>query len=381
MEGVFGPFIPLGRALLAGGHDLLVATGPDLQDRVREQGFPVAVAGPSAMEGAGEAMGDPAVAAAPEGESWHFGAAMFGAVVAPAKLPALEELAEQFQPDLVVHAPVDLAGPLLAARHGIRSVTYGFAQPLEPELLAAFGERVAPLWHAAGLDPAPAGGIYRDTYLDPCPPALRGTDRPGAPRVHALRPEVPGDPDAVLPPWVSTLGERPVVYLSLGTVPFFNQPDVFVTLLAELARRRVDVVVTVSDLNDPAALGPQPPNVHIERWLPLAPLLSRCDAVVCHGGSGTTLAGLCAGLPLVVIPRGADQHTNAAACRRAGAARVLDEADLSSTSVCEATMAVLAPNSAERRAASGIAAEIERMPSATDVVRELDASGLGAPGR
>ena len=30
---------------------------------------------------------------------------------------------------------------------------------------------------------------------------------------------------------------------------------------------------TVGELNDPAALGAQPANVHIERWLPLAPLL------------------------------------------------------------------------------------------------------------
>jgi UDP:flavonoid glycosyltransferase YjiC (YdhE family) len=377
MEGVFGPFVPLGRALLAAGHDLLMATGPDLQARVHEQGFPVAVAGPSAMDGAVEAMADPAVVAAPVDEPWHFGAAMFGAVIAPAKLPALEQLAEQFRPDLVVHAPVDLAGPLLAAKRGIRSATYGFAQPLEPQLIAAFGHRVAPLWQAAGLEPEPAGGIHRDTYLDPCPRSLQETDRPRAPRVLAIRPEVPGDPGAALPSWTSTLGGRPVVYLSLGTVPFFNQPATFVTLLDELARQPVDVVVTVSDLNDPAALGPQPANVHIERWLPLAPLLPLCDAVVCHGGSGTTLAGLCAGLPLVVVPRGADQRTNAAACLRAGVARVLDDAPLSSTAVCEATMAVLGPDSAERRAASRVAAEITSMATAADVVHALDELVLG----
>ena len=81
MEGVFAPFVPLGKALLAAGHDVVVATGPDLEQRVRREGFATAVAGPAAMEGAMAAGADPAVANAPGGEHWHFGAAMFGAVM------------------------------------------------------------------------------------------------------------------------------------------------------------------------------------------------------------------------------------------------------------------------------------------------------------
>ena len=67
MEGVFAPFVPLGKALLAAGHEVLVVTGPDLLPRVAREGFATRAAGPTAMEGAMAAMGDPAVAAAPEG--------------------------------------------------------------------------------------------------------------------------------------------------------------------------------------------------------------------------------------------------------------------------------------------------------------------------
>jgi hypothetical protein len=123
MEGAFGPFAALGRALLAAGHEVLVATGPDLQRRAREHGFEVAVAGPAAMEGAMAAMADPAVVAAGDGERWRFPAAMFGGVIAPRKLPALRAAADGFAPDLVVHPPVDVAGPLLAAERGLPSVT------------------------------------------------------------------------------------------------------------------------------------------------------------------------------------------------------------------------------------------------------------------
>ncbi len=65
LEGVFGPFVPLGKALLAAGHNVVVATGPDLEQRVRREGFATAVAGPAAMEGAMAVMADPAVANAP----------------------------------------------------------------------------------------------------------------------------------------------------------------------------------------------------------------------------------------------------------------------------------------------------------------------------
>ena len=83
----------------------------------------------------------------------------------------------------------------------------------------------------------------------------------------------------------------------------------------------IELVVTVSELHDPVTLGELPPTAHIEQWLPLAPILPRCDAVLCHAGTGTTLAALTAGLPLVLVPQGADQFTNAASCQAAGVGR------------------------------------------------------------
>jgi UDP:flavonoid glycosyltransferase YjiC (YdhE family) len=371
MEGVFAPFVPLGRALLAAGHEVLVATGPDLVERVAREGFATSVAGPTAMEGAMAAMDDPAVVNGAEGESWHFGGAMFGGAIAPAKLPALRTLADEYQPDLVVHPPVDLAAPLLAAERDLPSVTYGFGQLLEPQLVAAFAERVEDLWRQAGLVPDPAAGLYRSCYLDPCPPRLRLDRSPVASIVQPIRPEVPGEALAVLPSWFDRLGERPVVYLSLGTVPFFNQPDKFRTLLAALAHDDIDLVVTVGELNDPSVLADQPSNVHTERWLPLAPLLPRCDAVVCHAGSGTTLAALASGLALVLVPQGADQFTNATACQRAGVARVLAPEDLTSAAVRDCVAAILEADSPERAAANRVAAEIADMPDAHAVADDL----------
>jgi UDP-glucoronosyl and UDP-glucosyl transferase len=267
---------------------------------------------------------------------------------------------------------VDLAGPLLTAELRVPSACYGFGQPFDPEVLAAMAARVRPLREAAGLEPDRYGGIYRGSYLDPRPPRLRsGATAPAAAGTHPIRPEIPGDPDMPLPAWPERLVDRPVVYVSLGTAPLFNLPEKFVPLLAGLAGEELEVVVTVSELNDPSALGELSATVHVERWLPLASLLPRCDAVIRHAGTGTTLVALTAGLPLVLVPQGADQFDNACACERAGAARVLMPNRVAAAAVRDAVRAVLADGSSERAAARHIAAEIATMPSAAQVARLL----------
>ena len=144
------------------------------------------------------------------------------------------------------------------------------------------------------------------------------TDRLPARLVQPIRPEIPGRTTDELPAGIARLGERPILYITLGTVPLFNQLATFDVLFDAVADVDIDVVATIGANNDPAALAAPPANVHVYQWLPLHPLLDLCDAVMCHGGSGTTLAALNAGLPLVVVPQGADQFENARACERAG---------------------------------------------------------------
>jgi UDP:flavonoid glycosyltransferase YjiC (YdhE family) len=62
-----------------------------------------------------------------------------------------------------------------------------------------------------------------------------------------------------------------------------------------------------------------PDNVRVVEWIELSEMLSTATAVVCHGGSGTALATLAAGIPMVVIPLIADQPTNATMVEALGA--------------------------------------------------------------
>ena len=201
---------------------------------------------------------------------------------------------------------------------------------------------------------------------------LRGPETiPAAHGTYPIRPEIPGDPAATLPAWADALGQHPVVYVSLGTAPLFNQPEKFAPLLAGLTGEAVEVVVTVGDLNDPAAFGELPPTVHVEKWLALSPLLPRCDAVLCHAGTGTTLAALAAGLPLVLVPAGRRPVRQRPRMRTGRRGTSPDARPGHPSRRARRRSTVLRDDSSERAAARTLAAEIAAMPSAAEVVNEL----------
>jgi MGT family glycosyltransferase len=126
------------------------------------------------------------------------------------------------------------------------------------------------------------------------------------------------------PPWTVTRPGRPAVYVTLGTVFNLESGDLFERVLAAAADHDGDVLVTVGRDLDPALLGPQPANVHVERFVPQAAVLPHVAAVLSHAGSGSVLGALAHGLPMVLLPMGADQPWNGDRCAALGVARVLD---------------------------------------------------------
>jgi UDP:flavonoid glycosyltransferase YjiC (YdhE family) len=77
-------------------------------------------------------------------------------------------------------------------------------------------------------------------------------------------------------------------------------------------------LVTTGPAMDPAVIA-APPNVTVARWARHADVLPHCSAVITHGGHGTVMKALIAGIPLVVVPLGRDQPDNAARVVYAGA--------------------------------------------------------------
>src|SRR3954463_3360652 len=136
--------------------------------------------------------------------------------------------------------------------------------------------------------------------------------------VRSIRPGPGGiAPCERLPPQFLELPERPLVYVTLGTV--YNDPDLARSVLDAIQDLPISIAVTTAPGIDPALLGRRPANVAAASFVPQALLLPLASAVVSHTGSGTMLGALASGLPQVCLPRGADQFANADRVRSIGA--------------------------------------------------------------
>jgi len=78
-----------------------------------------------------------------------------------------------------------------------------------------------------------------------------------------------------------------------------------------IGQARVRGLVTTGPAVDPAVVR-APGNVTVTRWVRHADVLPHCSAVITHGGHGTVMKALIAGVPLILVPLGRDQPDNAA---------------------------------------------------------------------
>jgi UDP:flavonoid glycosyltransferase YjiC (YdhE family) len=378
MIGHVNPMVPLADAVRSRGHELRWAVGPESCERVEQAGLAAVPAGLTQAERLAEFWRRHAGVRElpPEQRPDVMFSKLFGEVSVPAALPALLELAKSWRPELVVHDTAELAAPIAAAAIGVPHVAHSFGALLPEIRLCRAADEVAPLWREQGLEPRPHAGAYDHLYLDIYPSSLQppGGDHVGA--RQQLRPvafagatdgEASGDFLKGLP--------RPLVYLTFGTV--FDDVEAFRAALEGIAALDVGVVATVGPNVDPAAVGPQPGKVLVERYIPQTRLLPACAVVVSHAGSGTFLAALALGIPQLCLPHAADQFLNAAAVERAGAGLAIAPGEVDAGAV-EAAVRRLLDEPGFRESARRVADEIAVMPSPDDVAGVLETMARSA---
>jgi MGT family glycosyltransferase len=113
----------------------------------------------------------------------------------------------------------------------------------------------------------------------------------------------------------------PFVYITFGTLAGRSPKSqaAYRTALAAVAHLPVQALLTLGPVMPRAELGAIPANVTVETYVPQAEVLPKASAVLCHGGAGTVLGTLAAGVPLVVAPMFADQPANARSVDASGA--------------------------------------------------------------
>lgn len=354
------PVLPLADELRSRGHDLRWVAGPDNAGTAEAAGIRVIRAGLSVAErSAIFAQRHPEVPALPPDERRcvSFGK-LFGEIAAPAMLDEVRRVAATWRPDVIVHDAAELAGPLVAATAGIATVCHGFGEVVPEAVMRRAGREMAPLWQGTGLTPDTYAGCSRGLYVDIYPPTLRSQPMDHVPDVQLRRPAE------------GRLASGSAVYVTFGTV--FNEiDDGFRAAILAAASVADDVIVTVGPSGEPGAVGPTPPNVHVHRFVPQAEVLPRCAAVVSHGGSGTVLAALAHGIPLLCLPRAADQFANAANVARVGAGTALVGADATPAALRTA-LERLVGEPGPRSVARTLATEIAGMPGDAEVASAVE---------
>src|SRR3954466_4054838 len=150
-KGHFYPMIPLLWALRSAGHHVVVAMP-------RSMAGVTATAGVSAIS-----LGDdvplaelvpdhanrPAQNASVESLAEHV--ADYYGPLAERHVGRLFEIAERWQPDVIMHTSWEYAGPIVAARLGIPTVRHGWGLMLPPEVDELVHERLAYLYRDWGL--------------------------------------------------------------------------------------------------------------------------------------------------------------------------------------------------------------------------------------
>lgn len=372
-HGHFFPCLPLARALSEAGHSVRFASSATYAETISDHGFEPLPVGPDYTQGSLAATTEP-------GERDRVIAEMMFEESPPQVIDDLLAALAGSRPDVMLVDPYELGGqvvaevvdvPFGAPYAGIRRVgsypgswSFDHAERLKEQASLGVRARLFALRSDQGLEEPDLlpGEMPFDRRLSLCmaPPSLEAWPLPWVLHTaHPLRPEAhAADSDDG---WLHDLPrDRPIVAVTFGTLFGTAQLETEAAVAALESGARV-VVVSRHEL------GVDDPRVHTVSWISLPRLLELADAVIHHGGWGSTVAALTAAVPAVVVPQGADQKIQGARLASVGAAVVLLDSEDRPAQLRGAVQAVLEHGVYAANAAR-MAQEIAAMPSAAEVV-------------
>jgi MGT family glycosyltransferase len=377
--GSFQPLLPVARALIDAGHEVAFAASATFCHVVRRAGFRCFPAGLDwSLDDRDGVYAHVRSTLGPQTAPFSPVRDVFAGFLAPRMVPDVLTIAREWPFDVLTREPLEFGGCVAAETLGLLHVACG---PLFCFWDGAWhtmpGEVAKPdldgLHAVHGLPPDPElAMLHRHLYLACLPRSFLGPDLTIPPTVRFLRP-VPFDrlEGEALPTWVEELPSRPTVHASLGTI-FHRTPGVFEAILAGLRDEPITLLLAVGRDQDPARFGPQLPHIRIERYLPHKLLLPRCEVVITHGGYGSVMACLAAGVPMVVIPlAGGDQAGNAERCAALGVARVV-AADQRTPEVIREAVRDILGDPRYREQASRLRDQIRALPGSEHAVSLLE---------
>ena len=370
--GHLQPLLPYAHALRAHGHEVLVAAPAEVEPALRQAGLAFApfdhpgddLLGPIWARFARLSPDEIIVIALRE---------IFAGLNARAAYPRLRDTIESWRPDLIVRDSVEFAAIVAAARAGVPHARVAVHMvSFEQSVPGLAAEPLDQLRRDAGLPADGAACLGTEPVFSAFPASLDPVASQPAPEQPApFRVRMAEQPRPAGQTWVPASADaRPLVYITFGTIAGTSPRlvGVYRTALEAIAGLPVRALLTTGKGMPAGTLGAIPDNVQVAEWVPQHEVLPHTSALVCHGGSGTVRGALAAGLPMVVVPLGADQPHNARRVAAVGAGIALPDPD--PARLRAAIERVLADESFTR-SARRIAAEIAALPPIEAAVAAL----------
>lgn len=362
MVGHVLPLLPLAVAMRDAGHEVVLATGPEGMDAARSSGLDVRGVAPElriAPSFARVAARHPvlAVRSANGSDRGTRFVGMLFAGVAAQMADDLTALAEEWAPDLVVQEPLAGAGGLVAAARDVPVVVVNMTLFDGAALYASATGALAATARQRGVPRIPSPALVLHTA-----PASLVTFPDGRPMrfVPMAGRDEPPPEDLTRP------GDRPRIIVSRSTVADPLPDRLMRRVVAVAADADVEVVLARPDRR--AAAGPLPPNVRITDWLPFPAVFPAAAGAVHHGGAGTLLTALAAGIPQLLVPGPGDRRENSELVARRGAGLAVEAKRITARDLER-----LVSDDRLATTAREVAAEIAAMPHPADLVEDLTA--------
>ncbi|MEV4663462.1 nucleotide disphospho-sugar-binding domain-containing protein [Micromonospora echinofusca] len=393
---------PLAWALRTAGHEVRIASQPEIADAIMAAGFvptevgQVRTAMPDFYPGRRADEAQPIVMAPGERQemplqqdlsrdgaleklsraSWGF--ALFST---EAMIADLVDLIRAWQPDLVLWDSMVYAAPVAAKVCGVAQARIMMGPDAITQLRQATRDEGDPLrdWLAPVLegygsrfDEDVAVGQWS---IDPMPPWQW---RPEGPHFVPIRP-IPFNPPARIPDWLRQPQERPRVCLTLGESHRNGRGTEAPTsdLLDAVSGIDAEVIATFN-AKQLATVERLPSNVRVVDFVPLSVLLPTCSAVVHHGGAGTFSTALDCAVPQLIIPGthwgfqwwGPVAHANG--LQQQGAGRFVADADHLTKEALAEDLALVLKDPSFRENSERLRREITGVPTPNDIIPVLE---------
>lgn len=397
--------VPLAWALRGAGHEVLVASQPELGRTVAGAGLPFFPVGRDhdywRVVRAFSLQGDLRSSIPPFGHadrpaedvSWEYLREGYRRVVPwwwrmvnDPMAADLVDLCRSWRPDLVVWTPVTYSAAVAAEAVGAAHVRFPWGSDIYSRMRGIFRERYAETaeeeredlladWlrglarrHGVEFSESLVNGHATLVHV---PDSVRSETPDDVRRVPVRF--VPYNGSALVPAWLRERPDRPRVCLTLGVSATERQEGYRLSLadaVEGLAETDAEIVVTLPG-EQLGKLGPLPGNVRPVEHVPLHVLAPTCDLVVSHGGWGTVLTCLYAGVPQLVSPHWFDNAQVGRRLADLGSALSPAPEETGAGELRDAAARLLGEPSFTREA-ERLRAEVEAMPSPRETVRVLE---------